>query len=207
MEKELWIIRHGETEYNKQGIVQGRGVNPSLNDVGEHQAYLFHEYYYAEKFDIIFTSTLQRSQQSVRRFIAKGIPWEARPELDEISWGVFEGQPASYNFKMNYRRMLQQWERGNLDAKSEGGESPNEVKERQRRFITELISRPERKILICMHGRAMRIFIPNLIDGNISAMEDYPHHNLTLYKVIFDGNQFAVSLFNNRDHLYVHDQD
>ncbi len=32
MDKELYIIRHGETELNRLGIVQGRGVNSDLND-------------------------------------------------------------------------------------------------------------------------------------------------------------------------------
>ena len=30
--KEIYIIRHGETDFNKQGIVQGRGVNSDLNE-------------------------------------------------------------------------------------------------------------------------------------------------------------------------------
>lgn len=187
--------------------MQGRGVDPPLNEVGEHQAYLFHEHYFAEKFEAIYTSSLRRTQETVRRFIAKGIPWEVHPELDEISWGIFEGQPATHNFKMNYRELLKEWERGNLDARADQGESPNEVKSRQRMFINKLLARPERKSLICMHGRAMRIFLPNLLNEDIRNMENYPHHNLALYKAIFDGSKFVITLFNNRDHLYQHGQD
>jgi probable phosphoglycerate mutase len=43
--REFFIIRHGETDFNLQGIVQGRGVDPSLNETGRRQANQFYEYY------------------------------------------------------------------------------------------------------------------------------------------------------------------
>jgi len=205
--KELWIIRHGETDLNKQGIVQGRAVNPPLNDLGKKQAALFFNKYQNENFEIIYTSSLLRSQESVKSFIEKRIPWEAHEELDEISWGIFEGKPATHNFKMEYRKLLEDWESGKLDASAEAGESPNEVSERQKKFIRYLLSKSEEKILICMHGRAMRIFLPTLLNQDLRMMEEYPHHNLTLYKLIFDGNHFAIELFNNMDHLHTNEKD
>ena len=45
MPKEIYIIRHGETDYNRQGIVQGQGVDTSLNDLGRRQASAFFEHY------------------------------------------------------------------------------------------------------------------------------------------------------------------
>jgi broad specificity phosphatase PhoE len=45
MDKELYIIRHGETDLNKQGIVQGRGINSDLNDTGRAQAAAFFKMY------------------------------------------------------------------------------------------------------------------------------------------------------------------
>ena len=205
--KELYIIRHGETDLNKQGIVQGRGVNPPLNDLGRRQAELFFKKYQDEPFEVIYTSSLRRSKESVKRFIEKGIPWEAHAELDEISWGIFEGKPATHDFKMQYRNLLEKWQSGNLMAMAESGESPLEVSERQQKFINDMLSKSENKILMCMHGRAMRIFLPTLLKQDLRVMEDYPHHNLTLYKVIFDGNRFAIELFNNMDHLHGNEKD
>jgi len=200
--KELFIIRHGETDLNKQGIVQGRGVDPPLNELGRKQALLFYEYYRNEPFEIIYTSTLRRAYETVEPFIEKGIPWEKHAELDEISWGVFEGKPVTSEFKQLYKKLQDDWKKGDLDEKVEGGESPLEVSERQKQFIQYLLSKPEKKILICMHGRAMRMFLANLLNHDLRTMDNYPHHNLTLYKVIFDGNHFSIALFNNMDHLY-----
>jgi probable phosphoglycerate mutase len=178
-----------------------------LNELGRKQADLFFRKYQNENFEIIHTSSLLRSQESVKSFIEKGIPWEAHEELDEISWGIFEGQPATHRFKMEYRKLLEDWENGKLDARAESGESPNEVSERQKRFIRYMLSKPEKKNLICMHGRAMRIFLPTLLNQDLRMMEEYPHHNLTLYKLIFDGNHFTIELFNNMDHLHSNEKD
>ncbi len=103
---------------------------------------------------------------------------------------------------MQYRDLLYQWQNGNLDAKPENGESPNEVSARQKKFIDYLLSKPEEKILIAMHGRALRIFLPTMLQQDLRMMDDYPHHNLTLYKVNFDGTNFTIDLFNNMDHLH-----
>lgn len=202
MLREFYIIRHGETDLNKQGIVQGRGVDPPLNDLGRKQALLFYKYYQNEPFEIIYTSTLRRAYETVAPFIEKGIPWEKHPELDEISWGIFEGQPVTPEFKLLYKKLQQDWKNGHLDEKAEGGESPLEVSARQKRFIEYLLSKPEKKNLICMHGRAMRMFLAVLLNEDLRMMDNYPHHNLTLYKLIFDGHRFAITLFNNMDHLY-----
>ncbi len=45
MGKTLYIVRHGETELNKHGIVQGRGINSDLNDTGRAQAAALFEHY------------------------------------------------------------------------------------------------------------------------------------------------------------------
>ncbi|RMG84433.1 MAG: histidine phosphatase family protein, partial [Bacteroidetes bacterium] len=87
MEKTIFILRHGQTDYNRQGIVQGGGVDSSLNETGEAQAQAFYEKYAGEGFEVVLTSTLQRTRQTVQSFIESGIPWEQFPEIDEMSWG------------------------------------------------------------------------------------------------------------------------
>ena len=66
---ELYIIRHGETDFNKRGIIQGRGVNSDLNDHGISQARSFYKAYHHIEFDKVITSTLKRTHQTVQSFI------------------------------------------------------------------------------------------------------------------------------------------
>lgn len=89
-----------------------------------------------------------------------------------------------------------------LDSKFEGGESPNEVEIREREALNVIMSHPEEKtVLICMHGRAMRLLLCILSGKPLTEMDTFPHQNLVLYKVIYNGEKFEIVDFNNSEHL------
>lgn len=200
--KTLYIVRHGQTELNRLGIVQGRGRDTDLNDEGKKQAYLFYNDYKDVPFDKIYISALRRTQQSIQPFIDLDIPYEKLPGLDELAWGIYEGQPSTPATKSAFLKLLRDWMDGKLDTKFEGGESPNEVKVRQKEALEVIMSHPEEKnVLICMHGRAMRLFLCILTGKPLTEMDNFPHQNLVLYKVTFDGEKFEIADFNNANHL------
>lgn len=200
--KTLYIVRHGQTELNKLGIVQGRGRDTDLNDEGRKQAQQFFKAYQTVPFDKIYISELKRTQQSIQPFIDKGIPYEKLAGLDELAWGEYEGQPSTPETKKAFLKLLRSWMDGQLDTKFEGGESPNEVRLRQIEALQVIMSHTEESnVLICMHGRAMRLFLCLLAGKPLTEMENYPHQNLVLYKVTFDGENFEIVDFNNAAHL------
>ncbi|HZX57657.1 MAG TPA: histidine phosphatase family protein [Mucilaginibacter sp.] len=200
--KTLYIVRHGQTELNKLGIVQGRGRDTDLNDEGRRQASQFFDAYRTVPFDKIYISKLKRTQQSIQQFIDLGIPYERLSGLDELAWGVLEGQPSTQANRAAFLKLIRHWLDGKLDSKFEGGESPNEVKERQLEALQTIMSHPEEKeVLICMHGRAMRLFMCILLNKPLTEMESFPHQNLVLYKVTWDGQKYEIVDFNNAQHL------
>ena len=69
--------------------------------------------------------------------------------------------------------------------------------------VLELIkSRDEEKnILICMHGRAIRIFLTLILNYELKCMDQFEHHNLGLYILNFTGTMFNIEEHNNIDHL------
>lgn len=201
--KTLYILRHGETDLNKQGIVQGRGMDTDLNEHGRQQAEAFYQAYKHIPFDKIYTSTLKRTHQTVRKFIDSGIPWVQYPGLDELAWGVYEGQESTEEMRKAFRQMMTYWLHGELHQKFEQGESPLEVKERQLIVLEKLLEKdsPDHNILICMHGRAMRLLLCLLLDIPLTSMDKFPHLNTSLYKVEYNGEVFRIVDFNNTDHL------
>jgi len=200
--KTLYIVRHGQTDLNKQGIVQGRGRDTDLNDEGRKQADLFYRAYKSVPFDKIYISELKRTQQSIQQFIDLGIPYEKLAGLDELAWGVYEGQPSTPATKAAFLKIMRNWVNGKLDVKFEGGESPNEVRLRQIEALHIILSHTEENnVLICMHGRAMRLFLCLLTGKPLTEMDSFPHQNLVLYKVTYDGDKFEIVDFNNAAHL------
>jgi len=202
MDKEIYIIRHGETELNKLGIVQGRGINSDLNDTGRGQATAFYAMYKDVPFEKVYTSKLKRTHQTVQGFIDAGIPWEQEAGLDELAWGKWEGKPNDDNAMAAFKAIVQAWNDGDYDAHFEGGESPNQVLLRLTEAMDLIKSRKDEKlILICMHGRAMRLLLCLLMNKPLSEMGDFPHQNTTLYKIELTGDEFNIIEFNNTDHL------
>lgn len=200
--KILYIIRHGETDMNKRGVVQGRGMDTDINAWGIKQSEAFYQAYKDVPFDKIYTSTLKRTHQTVKHFIDAGIPWIQYPGLDELAWGIYEGREATFETKQAYLKIIDRWTNGNLHEKFELGESPLDVKERQLQVLEKLIgNNDDRNILICMHGRAMRLFLCLLTNRPLTEMESFPHSNTTLYKVKYDDLGFEIIDFNNTDHL------
>lgn len=200
---ELYIIRHGETDFNKRGIVQGRGVNSDLNEMGQQQARSFYKAYHHIPFDRIYTSSLKRTHQTVEPFISKGIEWIKLHELDELDWGVNEGREATAEMKTEFQQLTRKWMEGDLDLKFPGGESPIEVNHRQKIAIQKIISEPVNHALICMHGRALRLILCELLNIPLSNMDTFPHSNVSLYRLKYSDNKFEMLDFNNTDHFHV----
>lgn len=203
MKKSFYIIRHGQTDLNKLGIVQGRGVNSPINQHGILQAKAFYENYQHIPFDHIITSTLRRTHQTVEEFIQDGIPWVQLAGLDEISWGIYEGKHQDKEILSGFNRLIDCWTNGNLDVCVDKGETPNEMKARQEKAVQEIlkITEGDKNVLICTHGRAMRMLLCLLTDKSYSEMDTFPHTNTALYKVDYDGVGFTIDLFYNIDHL------
>ena len=201
--KTIYIIRHGETDYNKQGIIQGRGVDSSLNQLGRQQALQFYRAYHHIGFNRIYTSELKRTHQSVDAFLKVGYKHQILSELNEIGWGIFEGLKGDSESKRVYQSIVNDWSSGLLDRCVEGGESPNSVFKRQKSGLQKILSTNDSSILICMHGRALKIFLCLLTDTPLSEMDRFYHQNLTLYQLEYDGKQFEVIKENCSKHLWI----
>ncbi len=200
--KTIYLIRHGETEYNRLGIVQGSGVDSDLNGKGQLQAERFFMRYGAFPFHRIYTSALKRTHQSVAGFLNLGLPHTILPELNEISWGDYEGKESKKFWKADYHHMVDQWKSGNLEFRIPGGENPLELQARQKVALQHIMSRPhEEQILICMHGRAMKSFLCLMLDLPLSKMDEFVHHNLGLYLLEYNEEGFQLKITNSLEHL------
>jgi probable phosphoglycerate mutase len=122
--------------------------------------------------------------------------------LNEISWGTKEGHKVTPSEDEYYHYMLKQWQLGNTALKIEGGESPEDVVKRMQPAVDHIMSQTnEQTILICMHGRAIRILMCLLLNYPLKSMDMFEHENLCLYLLNYTGSMFSVERYNDRDHL------
>ncbi len=189
--KLIYIVRHGQTDYNLKGIVQGSGVDTDLNETGLLQAQLFYNKYAKINFDKIYMSNLKRTQQSVQQFINDGILYQKFAELNEICWGEFEGKAQDIYEREFYQNAVNAWNNGNYNVAVAGGETPMQLQDRQRVVVDKIIQATnEKTILVCMHGRALKSMACLLLNQPLSKMDEYQHTNLGLYLFSYNGKKF-----------------
>lgn len=182
-------------------MVQGSGIDAPLNETGFRQAQAFYYAYKDFPFNKVFASSLIRTQQSIAQFTADGLPLQVESGLDEINWGNKEGSTFSPESHNEYQRITEAWTNGSLDEAITGGESPNQVMARQKVAMNNILGSDEKNVLICMHGRAMRILICWLLGYSLSKMDMFEHTNLGLYRLTYTGSMFALDWANETSHL------
>jgi phosphoserine phosphatase len=200
--KKIYIVRHGQTDYNLKGIVQGSGIDAPINENGREQAKKFFEAHKQIKFDKVYYTGLQRTRQSIAGFLEMGIPSLALPEMNEISWGKYEGVPMTHDENQYYLTMLSHWASGDLDYAIAGGESPNMVKRRLKKGLKKILDEGHEQVLVCMHGRAMRMLLSVMLHYPLQYMDLFEHQNLCCYELTLMGNfQFRLDRYNDTSYL------
>mmetsp|Transcript_33917 Transcript_33917/g.67486 ORF Transcript_33917/g.67486 Transcript_33917/m.67486 type:complete len:340 (+) Transcript_33917:120-1139(+) len=131
----LFLCRHGETEYNRLGLAQGRHVDADLNSKGEKQAHALAYYLSREPIDFVYSSTLRRASRTADIIADRGKGRCERvktPTLDEIDFGDLEGKQS----EREIARAVQHWCAGDLGFRvGNHGESGFDVAARVREAL------------------------------------------------------------------------
>ncbi|KAJ1834157.1 hypothetical protein IWW55_005168 [Coemansia sp. RSA 2706] len=188
---DIYLARHGQTAANAAAILQGSGTNPPLNDCGKRQSADLAEAMKDEKLDWIITSALERAIETANAVAKyhKDTPFLSDARLNEISWGKLDGARFA-DIKPTVDSVVEKWQSGDFDAKIEGGESANEGKARILAAFADLLAvareRKYRKLIVCIHGRIMRVIMASLVDRDLSKMQRFPHTNCSYHQIRVD---------------------
>ncbi|HJQ49178.1 MAG TPA: histidine phosphatase family protein [Gaiellaceae bacterium] len=137
----LLLVRHGETDWNADGRLQGQTDRP-LSDFGRSQARQLAGELAEEKLEAIYSSDLARARETAEIVGERiGLPVSLDPDLREKDWGTWEGLTAV--------------ERDRVEFVGESTEAHQERILRALRRISEL--HPEGgNVLVVTHGGSMR---------------------------------------------------
>ncbi len=136
----LLLVRHGETDWNADGRLQGQTDRP-LNDFGRRQARELAEKLAGEQLDAVYASDLSRARETAETIGARlGLPVVLDPDLREKDWGTWEGLTAVERDRVEF-----------------AGESTREHAGRMLRALRRIAARhPGGHVLVVTHGGSMR---------------------------------------------------
>jgi probable phosphoglycerate mutase len=143
---DLWLARHGETEWSLEGKHTGRTDVP-LTKRGEAKARLLGERLRGLRFDAVYTSPMQRAQRTAA--LAGFAEHEVTPLLQEYDYGEYEGVTTA-----QIKETRPDWQL--FRDGCPGGETPAQVYDRARRFV-ELVGRRQAGTFIAFaHAHILR---------------------------------------------------
>ena len=170
----IYMIRHGETDWNTKRLLQGATDIP-LNQNGIELAEITAEALKHVPFDIIYTSPLKRAFETaeiMRR--DRPIPICSDERLKEISFGPYEGLCcAKEGYSIPDPEFVNFFTDPEHYTPPKGGESIAQLAVRTTDFLTELIENPENQektILISGHGACVKGLLSSL---TISDLKDF----------------------------------
>jgi broad specificity phosphatase PhoE len=143
----IWLIRHGETEWSKSGRHTGT-TDVALTEQGRRQASALPSLLSTQAFDLVLTSPMQRAIDTCR-LAGLGEQAQVEPDLHEWNYGVYEGRKTA-----DIREEVPDWSVWTSPIPE--GESAAQVGTRAQRLIDRLLSRESAHIALFSHAHFLR---------------------------------------------------
>ncbi len=184
----LYLVRHGQTEWNVKKLIQGHKDIP-LNEKGKIQARKLADELKAIKFDTIYSSDLKRASETAGLIAStKELNVILSQDLRERDFGKFSGQ--TYEGNKNLARFID-----NLEKKS-GNKEIESDENLLNRFVGFLekvtFENFGKTILIVSHAGPMRTFLVDLGWGTYENLTEGCISNLAYIKLGSNGERFVV---------------
>ncbi|HTS02244.1 MAG TPA: histidine phosphatase family protein [Thermoanaerobaculia bacterium] len=182
------LARHGESEGNFAGSLQGSRFDGPLSARGRLQAEALAIRLAEEGIDAVWTSPMARAKETAAIVAAPhGISLSIDADLVEFDWGVWSGRPFDGALEKEVSSVRARWRSGETDLAPPGGESPSLAALRGGRFLDRLRSTGPRAPLVVAHGRFNRILMALLLGRPLGRMDEIRQRNGSLSVFEWDG--------------------
>lgn len=200
----LYLVRHGETDYNRQRLMQGQRIDAPLNRIGQAQARALGDRFCDVSLDAIYVSPLRRAVETARPVIDchSDASVQRDGDLAEMSWGELEGQSIDAVGDI-LRTFGRRWKEGVFDDRVGGGESISDVAVRAGRFLDNVLARHAGStVLAVTHGRYLRVLLATALpEIGLARMDRFAHTNTGVYQVTWRDGKPILDLSNCTEHL------
>ncbi|MBA2667309.1 MAG: histidine phosphatase family protein [Trueperaceae bacterium] len=195
--QEIWWIRHGETDWNLNGRVQGTSDIP-LNATGRAQAAALAERFDGTaEFDGVYASDLERAAETARLALPDvGAVLDAR--LQELDYGHLEGHRWADPMPAELVDPVRAWQADPFEGRVPGGESYGDLTDRVAAFLAELPTAG--RFALFSHGGTIRSALYAVI-GRPRGEWRIAVENTSITRVRFDRRGATLVTLNDHGHL------
>ena len=174
----LYALRHAQKQGGDYYSASLRHQDCPLTPAGEEAALRLADWFAPIHIDRILASGYLRAERTARHIAAsKGLPLERDPRLNEIDDGTIEGLSHA-EIQAKYPEFWADFSSRSKDVRFPGGETGEEVMERQQSLLSELIA-ADQDVLLVAHEVYIRLLVCNL-----TGLPPYKRH---LFRVDFCG--------------------
>ncbi len=188
---EFYLVRHGETDWNQQGRIQG-WLDVGLNEKGRVQARKVGERLPDRKFDV-FTSPLRRASETSDEIVGTidaGIR-EQIMEFRELNQGYWNGLRSEW-VRENDRTRYETWLAEPHTRTPPGGESIKDVRNRVRKGLNDIATRAENSVLVVAHKVVNSLIIHLLGERPLSRVLDRLPDNAQIRSLTVSRDRFPL---------------
>jgi len=199
----IFLVRHGETEWNRIRRFQGRSDIP-LSREGKEQADSLALVLKDESLTAIYSSPLVRAVETARiiKTFHPSTPLLEEPGLVEMDLGEFDGMEAPH-WAERYPDFLKAWWENPADLRMPGGENLKEVQTRAMEALDRISqSHPvESTLLICGHNFVNLTILCHAMEISLNRFRDLRQETASLNVLSKQGGKLRAEVINERSHL------
>lgn len=198
MALKIYLIRHGETDFNKTDKEWGQDNDIPLNDWGELQSKKLAERLKDIKFDKLFSSDLKRAKQTAEE-LSKSLNVNVIFDKRLREYNPGEVDPASEEWTEKYKKMLESG-MSKYDIRPFGGENIWDLIKRTESFLKD-IEKEEGTIAVVSHS-GVNAAIINLSQGrNKDEFLGIKQDNVCINLLEFNEGKWGIKLINDSSHI------
>ena len=201
------LVRHGETDYNRQRRFQGLKDMP-LNETGINQARLLAERLKDVQIDVFISSPMRRAVATTKAVAElHNMPIAYTDErLVELNYGDWAGEYKA-DIAEQYPKLHYVWKNKPHKMKFPNGETLKQVQARYRAALDEAVAKyPGKTIFIGAHSKGNMALLCELFDVGLDHFYFFPQDNTCINVLQYEGGKWHVVLLNSVDHLgYVYE--
>jgi phosphoserine phosphatase len=196
----IFIVRHGETEWNKEEIFRGTKDIP-LNTVGRQQAERAGAYFADKGVQRIFSSPLTRAYQTAEAIsrAAKGVI-EKVDNFTDMNFGQWEGHPVK-EVENLYPEDIGLWREQPQRLKVIGGETLSQVRRRVATALQERLAGSEGDIVVVTHRVICKVLVLHLMNIPNEHFWKIRYDPAGISLVVSREGMYVVSFINDTCHL------